>query len=206
MLEEWIARSSRRAGAYMKDRQFSNATAGDLWHHMEQASGKSVAAVASSWTDQKGFPVLQVAASCKGGRTTVAHSHAFQLEHIRYRRKNGKIPIVLVRGKERRVLLLDRPTANETFDGCSNVPVLANPEGLGFYRISYDSATLRTAGGLISRVCACTASGAAQRHLRARAGGACLDVVLLPTAGCHPQVEDESRSALFSLAIDHLKF
>jgi len=209
MLEQWIGEQPFRNGLvrYMKDRQFSNATAGDLWHHMEQASGKSVAAVASSWTDQKGFPVVQVAASCKEGRTSVALSQSrFSLGTQPLPPQGWKIPIVLARGKERRVLLLEQPTANATFDGCSNVPVLANPEGLGFYRIRYDAATLRRLADSFQRLLPTQRVPLlSDTFALAQAGRVGMPSYFLLLAAI-PRVEDESRSALFSLAIDHLKF
>lgn len=209
MLEQWIGEQPFRNGLvrYMKDRQFSNATAGDLWHHMEQASGKSVAAVASSWTDQKGFPMVQAAASCRGGRTIVALSQSrFSLGTQPLPPQNWMIPIILARGKERRVLLLDQPTAMATFDSCSNVPVLANPEGLGFYRISYDAATLQRLADSFQRLLpAQRVALLSDTFALAQAGRVTMPSYFLLLAAI-PKVEDESRSALFSLAIDHLKF
>ena len=60
MLEQWLGEEPFRRGlaAYMRERKFSNATAGDLWYHMAQASQRDVAAVAASWTDQPGYPLL----------------------------------------------------------------------------------------------------------------------------------------------------
>ncbi len=146
MLEEWIGKKTFRDGLarYMKDRQFSNATAGDLWHHMQLASGQNISDVAMSWTDQKGFPVVQVSSSCADGRTIVQMSQSrFSLGAQPLPPQQWKIPIVLARGAERRSLLLDQPVDSAAFDGCPNLPLLANPDGLGFYRVAYDSSTLQ---------------------------------------------------------------
>src|SRR5206468_11813317 len=41
MLEQWIGPAVFRRGlaAYVESQKYSNATAGDLWHHMSRASG-----------------------------------------------------------------------------------------------------------------------------------------------------------------------
>ena len=76
MIEQWLGEEQFRRGlaAYMRERKFSNATAGDLWYHMAQASQRDVAAVAASWTDQPGFPLLEVASVCEGQQTRVTIS------------------------------------------------------------------------------------------------------------------------------------
>ena len=209
MLEEWIGEKPFRGGLarYMKDRQFSNATAGDLWHHMQQASGKNIAEVASSWTDQQGFPVVQVTAGCDDGRTIIQLAQSrFSLGAQPLPPQQWKIPIVLARGKERRSLLLDQSTGSAVFDGCSNVPVLANPDALGFYRVSYDSATLQRLVDSFPRL-----SPEQQVVLLsdtfalAQAGRVPMPAYFNLLAAI-PQANDAGRSALFSLAIDHLKF
>lgn len=209
MLEEWIGAEPFRQGLarYMKDRQFSNATAGDLWHHMQLASGKNVSDVAASWTDQQGFPVVQMTASCNDGLTVIQLAQSrFSLGAQALPPQQWKIPIVLARGKERRSLLLDQATGSAAFGGCSNVPVLANPDGLGFYRVSYDSATLQRLADSFQRL------SPAQRVVLlsdtfalAQAGRVSMPQYFNLLAAI-PQVKDASRSALFSLAIDHLKF
>ena len=209
MLEEWIGEQSFREGLaqYMSERKFSNATAGDLWHHIQRASGKNVADVAASWTEQQGFPVVQMTASCNDGHTVIQLAQSrFSLGVQSLPPQEWRIPIVLARGKERRSLLLDRATGSATFSGCSRVPVLANPDGLGFYRVSYDSATLQRLADSLPRL-----SPAQQVVLLsdtfalAQAGRVPMPQYFSLLAAI-PQVKGTGRSALFSLAIDHLKF
>jgi aminopeptidase N len=152
MLEQWLGAEPFRRGlaAYMKERKFSNATAGDLWHHMAQGSRLDVAAVAASWTDQPGFPVVEASSRCNGDRTEVTLAQ-------RRLRDGGaaapttvpadappalwKIPVRLARGTEQSTVLLG--TARQTFElpGCSNAPLIANAGGIGFYRVKYDAAS-----------------------------------------------------------------
>jgi aminopeptidase N len=209
MLEEWIGEKSFRQGLtrYMKDRQFSNATAGDLWHHIQLASGKRISDVAASWTDQQGLPGVQLTASCNDGQTIIQLAQSrFSLGPQQLPPQQWKIPIVLARGKERRSMLLDQVTGSATFSGCSDAPVLANPDGLGFYRVSYDSTTLPRLADSFARL-----SPAQQVVLLsdtfalAQAGRVSMPQYFNLLAAI-PQAKDAARSALFSLAIDHLKF
>jgi hypothetical protein len=73
MIEQWLGEEAFRRGlaAYMRERRLSNATAGDLWFHVGRAAGRDVAAMAASWTDQPGFPLVTVSTTCEGGRTRV---------------------------------------------------------------------------------------------------------------------------------------
>ncbi len=209
MLEEWIGKQPFREGLalYMKDRQFSNATAGDLWHHIERASGKNVAGVAASWTDQQGFPVVQLTANCNDGRTTIELAQSrFALGGHSLPAQRWQIPIVLARGKERRSLLLDQATGSATFDGCSDETVLANPDGLGFYRVAYDSTALqKLAESFVRLTPAQQVALLSDTFALAQSGRVTMSQYFHLLAAI-PQVEGAGRSAVFTLAIDHLKF
>ena len=138
MLEQWLGETTFQRGlaAYMSDRRLSNATAGDLWHHLGQAAGQDVAAVAASWTDQPGFPLIKVSSRCEAGVTRGALSQS--------RLGPGadalwKIPVALARGSERRTILLDQASGHWEWPGCSDQPVVVNAGGEGFYRVAYDA-------------------------------------------------------------------
>lgn len=209
MLEEWIGNKTFRDGLarYMKDRQFSNATAGDLWHHMQLASGKTVSDVAASWTDQQGFPVVHVATRCNDGRTVVQMSQSrFSLAAQALPPQQWKIPVVLAQGAERRSLLMDQSTGSAAFDGCSNLPVLANPDGLGYYRVAYDPATLQRLTASFARL-----TPAQQVVLLSDAFAlAQAGLVTMPQyfglLAVVPEVTGGAKGVLLSLAIDHLMF
>jgi len=51
---------------YLTRHQFGNAETEDLWAALEEASGKPVKEVMSSWTKQKGFPVISVSSNQQG--------------------------------------------------------------------------------------------------------------------------------------------
>ena len=157
MLEQWIGADTFRRGlaAYIAERKYSNATAGDLWFHLSNASGRDVSGVAASWTDQAGFPVVQLRAACEGGRTHVS------LAQQRFANQPGpvaaprlgtrlgtrlwKIPVLLARGSEVSTVMLDSASTETELPGCSDEPVLANAGGKGFYRVAYAAPALAAA-------------------------------------------------------------
>ena len=143
MLEQWLGPDvfQRGLAAYMRDRRYSNAAAGDLWHHLGRASGRDVAAVAASWTDQPGVPVVSVAQDCRGGRTVVHLSQRrFALEPG-LAPQRWRIPVQLrqqtSQGTQQATLLLDTAEAEHALGACSPEPVLANAGGRGYYRVKY---------------------------------------------------------------------
>lgn len=52
----------------MARHRYSNTTTADLWAALSEASGKPVAEIASDWTTQPGFPVIEVDARCEAGQ------------------------------------------------------------------------------------------------------------------------------------------
>lgn len=52
--------------SYLTRHQFGNAETEDLWSALEEASGKPVQEVMSSWTRQQGFPVISVSSTQHG--------------------------------------------------------------------------------------------------------------------------------------------
>ncbi|NRF66325.1 M1 family metallopeptidase [Aquincola sp. S2] len=147
MLEQWLGDETFRRGlaAYMRDRRHSNASAGDLWHFMGRASGRDVAALAASWTDQPGVPLVQLDEACEGGQRVVT------LSQQRFSADAGaapsaqrwQIPVRLQQGQASATVLLAGDTARQTFAGCDGPPVLANAGGRGYYRVMYASTALQ---------------------------------------------------------------
>ena len=56
---------------YMERHQYGNTETFHLWNAWEEVSGKPVAAVMGGWTEQMGFPVLEVTSSQATGSLTV---------------------------------------------------------------------------------------------------------------------------------------
>jgi puromycin-sensitive aminopeptidase len=63
---------------YLNRHQFGNAETEDLWVALEEASGKPVKDVMSSWTKQQGFPVISVSSTQQENtRTLSVTQHRF---------------------------------------------------------------------------------------------------------------------------------
>lgn len=140
MLEQWIGPEAFQRGlaAYMRERRLGNATAGDLWFHIGAAAGRDVRAVAASWTDQRGHPLVGVDAACVGGETVVRLSQRRFTDGPADRRATlWRIPVRLARGDDTTTLMLDRAETRATLPGCRPEPLVANAGGLGFYRVAY---------------------------------------------------------------------
>ncbi len=210
MLEQWIGPDAFRRGlaSYMRERRLSNATAGDLWHHLSKAAGKDVATVAATWTDQDGFPVVEVSSRCIAGRTRV------DLKQRRFSLGTGalpphvwKIPIRLSRGKDRRTFVLDAHEKSIVLPGCSQAPLLANAGGLGFYRVEYATPDLRRlADAFASLSPPDRAALLGDTFALAQAGRVPMEAYFSLLAAL-PTVRDESRTKLFALsfmALDYL--
>jgi aminopeptidase N len=68
MLENYLGEDAFRDGirSYMATHAYSNATTADLWQALERATGKPVAPIAASFTEQEGVPLVVAETSCDG--------------------------------------------------------------------------------------------------------------------------------------------
>jgi aminopeptidase N len=207
MLEQWIGEEPFRhgLGAFMRERKLSNATAGDLWHHIAEASGKVVAPVAASWTDQPGLPLIDVQTACKANRTKVQFRQSRFVTSPRVGTDVAwSVPLVMLHGDKTATFLLDRKRDELDLPGCSTLVV--NAGGRGYYRVNYAPAqrteltrrfeTLSPADKvtLLSDRFALVQAG----RVPARDYFALLDALA--------KVDDASRPTLFRMASDALAF
>lgn len=137
MLEQWIGPRAFQQGlaSYMAERAMKPATAGDLWHHIGQASGKPVARVAATWTDQPGLPLVAIDGSCEAGRTKLSlrRSRLASLDPLPPVR--WQVPVQIRRGSVARTALVGDGATVLDFPACEPLPVIANAGGAGYYRV-----------------------------------------------------------------------
>lgn len=207
MLEQWIGPRDFRRGlqAYMAERAFKPATAGDLWHHMQRVTGLPVARVAGQWTDQQGLPLVDVDAACRAGATeiTLRQSRFAALDPLPAAR--WSIPVRLVRGSAQRTVLLEGEQARLLWPGCDEQPLLANAGAQGYFRIRY-AALLQQR--LLDRYTTLAPADRlallADSHALAIAGLRPLAEYLTLLQRL-PHVHDASRDTLFALASSQLQ-
>ncbi|HVH83497.1 MAG TPA: M1 family metallopeptidase, partial [Steroidobacteraceae bacterium] len=145
MLENYLGPDLFRDGIrrYLRARALSNATAADLWSALAAASGQDVSHLARDWTEQAGFPLVSVAASCAHGtRTLTLTQQRFLLQRAARDGGHWSIPLRIRVGDEvPRAELLTRD-GQQSSGGRCNEPLSINADAIGFYRAKYDAATL----------------------------------------------------------------
>jgi aminopeptidase N len=142
MLENYLGERDFRVGIrrYIKAYKLSNCTTADLWNALAQSSKKPVAAIAASWTQQRGLPLVSV----KSADSDVTVSQ----ERFTVNQKNStplewKIPIayreVPSTTTAARVFLLQQKSATVP-DIQPSQNVKLNAGDIGYFRTEYDSA------------------------------------------------------------------
>jgi aminopeptidase N len=142
MLETYLGEVPFRDGirAYLARHRYSNTTGADLWAALTAASDKPVAAIASDWTGQSGFPLISVDARCESGQRLVT------LEQQQFRfgagepgaERTWKVPVQVGTagsGATAWTLLSER-AATLVLKGCDE-PLLLDPGNVGFFRVRY---------------------------------------------------------------------
>jgi aminopeptidase N len=207
MLEQWIGADALRRGlqAYLRERRLSNATAGDLWHHISAASGRDVAAAAASWTDRPGLPVVSVRATCRGGRTLlhVAQQRFATAPDVRSQ-GSWHIPLAVRHGDATFTFLLDGPRHTQELPGC-DTPVV-NADGLGYFRVDYEPRLRRQLTARFRTLAPADKVTLMSDRLALVQAGRAPARELFELYAELPRVADASRPALFLMAIEGLKF
>jgi aminopeptidase N len=143
MLESYLGEEDFRAGirTYMQAHKYSNSTTADLWIALGEASKKPVSALAASWTEQPGLPLVSVSAD-KSGLTT--SQERFTVHQKNPKPLEWKIPIAwrdvqADSTSSSRVFLLETKSAVLPDVQPGQVAKL-NAGDIGYYRVAYDSA------------------------------------------------------------------
>jgi aminopeptidase N len=142
MLESYLGEEDFRAGirTYMQAHKFSNSTTADLWNALGTASKKPVAALAASWTEQPGLPLVSVSAG-KPGLTT--SQERFTVHQKNPKPLEWKIPIAwrdiqAAASPSSHVFLLEQKSAVLPEVQPAQV-VKLNAGDIGYYRVAYDT-------------------------------------------------------------------
>jgi len=145
MVEDWLSPDVFRNGmrAYMKAHAYGNTTSADLWQALSLVSHKDVAAVATSFTEQPGIPLVSVSRACQGGVASLTLTQSrFTIHDPHPKALVWKIPVsVGGPGVAVQKILLDAQPATLHVPGCKT-PVKVNAGENGYYRTRYDAASL----------------------------------------------------------------
>ena len=149
MLEAYLGEGHFRDGInlYLRRHQLANAATADLWAALAEASGRPVGEVMDSWTQQTGYPYLDV--EVERGRDGAAVSmtqrrFAYEaiLEEDREDETLWRVPVSAATqdGPQVSELVTERRVRIPTPAGADWLKV--NPGQTGFYRVMYGSEDL----------------------------------------------------------------
>ncbi|MEO5988269.1 MAG: M1 family aminopeptidase [Candidatus Eisenbacteria bacterium] len=137
MFERFIGPEVFRKGvqAYLKEHAWGNASAGDLWKALDQASGGKVSASMATFTDQSGVPYIRVVPAPGGVRLTQSR---FSFQGVTQTPQQWRIPVVLrySDGRTTRTqrVLLTQESQLVPLPGADHLAwVMPNGEGRGYY-------------------------------------------------------------------------
>jgi aminopeptidase N len=148
MLEAYLTPDRFRDGIrrYLRAHAYANATSSDLYAALGAASGIDVARFARGWTEQPGFPLVSVRATCDdaGLRTIVLAQTRFLMSagDGDADRERWEIPLHVRSGNGPETRLLLRDDGTRVAAGRCDEPLTVNAGATGFYRVAYDDATL----------------------------------------------------------------
>ncbi|HEY6840517.1 MAG TPA: M1 family metallopeptidase [Chthoniobacterales bacterium] len=144
MLEKFLGEDPFRDGvrAYLAKPSGANTESDDLWASLEHVTGKPVKKIVAGWTEQPGFPLIEITAQCLNGNRVIS------LEQVPFVLRPGgeavlhwNVPVGIRIGSTNEVkyALLDKLTNNFDLAGCSGT-IQANAGNVGYYRVLYEPA------------------------------------------------------------------
>jgi aminopeptidase N len=142
MLESYLGEADFRAGigSYIQAHKFSNSTTADLWNALAESSRKPVTAIATSWTEQPGLPLVLMKSS--ESSVTVSQER-FTVHQKSPKPLEWKIPIayrdVSSTISRAKVFLLEQKSATLS-DIQPSQNVKLNAGDVGYFRTKYDGA------------------------------------------------------------------
>ena len=159
MCASYIGQPAFRSGVskYLANFEYSNAETNDLWNHLSNETTNLPVALKdtmSTWTQQKGFPLIKVLSEQSNGTSQVIKvtQEKFSITgNVNSEEKNAKwfVPISFITSNSPvepvKSILLTEYSTQITIDGVSQSDwIKLNPGSFGFYRVQYPSETLRS--------------------------------------------------------------
>jgi aminopeptidase N len=139
MLESFLGEDVFRDGIrkYMSAHKYSNSTTADLWNALSESSAKPVGDIAAGWTEQPGFPIVNMSRS--GGKTTLTQEH-FTVHYENAPAAEWKIPLTMLRpGEPTAVSKIMAGKTMDVSDIAGHRGLKLNADGAGNYRAGYDN-------------------------------------------------------------------
>jgi aminopeptidase N len=143
MLEAYLGETAFRDGLrlYLSRHKFLNTTTADLWAALGEASGKPVVALAAGWTEQPGFPVVQVSGIAVDGQRALRLEQArFSVNDPEAAPLQWQVPVLLANTAApgtASAFLLAHKSGVAPWPAGAGTPK-ANAGNTGFFRVLYD--------------------------------------------------------------------
>jgi aminopeptidase N len=150
MLENYLGEDAFRDGLrrYMAAHAYGNATTADLWQALQDATGKPVASIAASFTEQDGVPLVIAETHCAGKTQRLSlNQERFAIVPPRTASagtsetalppRSWQLPVRLglVGGRDAQTVLLNGTA--EVAAGHCDEPIKVNLGDIGYYRVEY---------------------------------------------------------------------
>jgi puromycin-sensitive aminopeptidase len=145
MIEQYLGEEDFRSGVriYLDRHKWANATAGDFWQALDEASGRDVTGLATAWITEPGHPLLSCAVreTATGLTVDLTQTRFFSDPRMKATGQVWPVPIVFRYGtrdgavKETRFLL---GTASGSIELPGAEWYFPNGGGVGFYRFAFD--------------------------------------------------------------------
>jgi len=149
MIENYLGEDDFRSGVriYLGRHKWANATAGDFWRALDEASGRDVTGLATAWITEPGHPLVACSVRETDGGLTVdlAQVRFFADPGVKPTGQVWPVPLVLRYGthdggvKEARYLL-DKASGSVELPGAAWY--FPNGGGVGFYRFAFDDRSI----------------------------------------------------------------
>src|SRR5213596_2539890 len=142
MLESFLGEEPFRDGIrrYMQAHKYSNSTTADLWNALSEACGKPIVEIAAGWTEQPGFPLVNVSRESDG--KVALSQERFTVNFRDNTDATWEIPLTyFIDGQSAPATLLMSGKMATLEDVPSDRALKLNVEGAGNYRVAYDEAS-----------------------------------------------------------------
>ena len=149
MIENYLGENDFRSGVriYLDRHKWANATAGDFWRALDEASGRDVTGLATAWITEPGHPLV----SCSVRETTTGltvdlkQARFFSDPALAPTAQTWPVPLVLRYGTRAGAVsetryLLDKAAGSVELPGATWY--FPNGGGVGFYRYAFDDRSI----------------------------------------------------------------
>jgi aminopeptidase N len=153
MLESFLGENVFRDSIrkYIAAHKYSNTTTADLWEALTEVSGKPIGELAPGWTEQPGFPLVEVK---REGDVIKLSQERFTVHFPNPPERQWQVPLTYAMEGQPATngFLLRDPEADLPNELAADRAIKFNVEDTGYYRIEYDDASWKLLLGQTDRL------------------------------------------------------